>query len=50
MLFMSQVRGNVISPIEWLFIVLSFSAVIVINSVAIFRPMKMGLKALQEYE
>jgi len=50
MLFMSQVRGSVISPIEWLFIVLSFSAVIVINSVAIFRPMKIGLNALREYE
>ena len=49
-LFMSQVRGNAISSIQWLFIVLSFSAVIVINVVAIFRPMKVGLKALQEYE
>lgn len=50
MLFMSQVRGSVISPIEWLFIVLSFSAVVVIIGVAIFRPMKVGLKALREYE
>ena len=50
MLFMSQVRGSVISPIEWLFIVLSFSAVVVIIGVAIFRPMKAGLKALQGYE
>ncbi|MBW1868269.1 MAG: hypothetical protein JRI73_03010 [Deltaproteobacteria bacterium] len=56
-LFMSQVKGSVISvkgsvisPIQWLFIVLSFSAVIVINVVAIFRPMKIGLNALQEYE
>jgi len=49
-LFMSQVKGSVISPIQWLFIVLSFSAVIAINSVAIFRPMKIGLNALQEYE
>ncbi|HIJ58967.1 MAG TPA: hypothetical protein HPP41_04820, partial [Deltaproteobacteria bacterium] len=49
-LFMSQVRGSVISPIQWLFIVLSFSAVIVINVVAIFRPMKIGLNALREYE
>ena len=49
-LFMSQVRGSGISAMEWLFIVLSFSAVFLINGVAIFRPMKVGLKALQEYE
>ena len=49
-LFMAGVRGSVISAMEWLFIILSFSAVLLINCVATFRPMKVGLKALQEYE
>ena len=49
-LFMSQVRGSVISSLQWLFIVSSFSAVILIICVAIIRPMKAGLKALEEYE
>ena len=49
-LFMSQVRGSVITSLQWLFIVSSFSAVILIICVAIIRPMKAGLKALEEYE
>ncbi|MDQ1334749.1 MAG: type transport system permease protein [Thermodesulfobacteriota bacterium] len=49
-LFMAGVRGSVISTLEWLFITLSFAAVVLINWAAVFRPMKMGLKALQEYE
>ncbi|MBU0735099.1 MAG: hypothetical protein KKG10_13210 [Proteobacteria bacterium] len=49
-LFMSQVRGSVISSLQWLFIVSSFSAVILIICVTIVRPMKAGLKALEEYE
>ncbi|MFH1629226.1 MAG: hypothetical protein ABIE47_10960, partial [Pseudomonadota bacterium] len=44
-LFMSQVRGSVISSLQWLFIVSSFSAVILIICVTIVRPMKAGLKA-----
>ncbi|MFH1952159.1 MAG: hypothetical protein ABIL06_11150 [Pseudomonadota bacterium] len=49
-LFMSQVRGSVITSLQWLFIVSSFSAVILIICVTIVRPMKAGLKALEEYE
>jgi ABC-2 type transport system permease protein len=49
-LFMSQVQERVISKMEWLFIASSFLAVILINGATIFRPMKIGLKALQEYE
>jgi ABC-2 type transport system permease protein len=49
-LFMSAVRGNVIPTYQWLFIVASFSAVFVINALTILKPMKIGLKALEEYE
>jgi ABC-2 type transport system permease protein len=49
-LFMAGVRGSVVSPLEWLFIILSFSAVLLINAMAVFKPMKRGLKALQAYE
>jgi hypothetical protein len=44
------VRGSVISAMEWVFIGLSFAAVLLINAMAVFRPMKTGLRALEEYE
>ena len=49
-LFMANLRGNTISLFQWLFIIVSFSAVLVIIITAIFKPMKMGLKALREFE
>ena len=49
-LFMANVKGSVISAMEWLFIGLSFAAVLLINFMAVFRPMKAGLRALEEYE
>ncbi len=49
-LFMSNVRGNPITVSQWIFIIMSFTAAFIINMVAIFMPMKMGLKVLSEYE
>ena len=49
-LFMSDLRGNAVTMFQWFFIVVSFLTVFVINAVAIFIPMKIGLKALQKYE
>jgi len=49
-LFLANLRGNTISLFQWLFIIVSFAAVLVINITAICMPMKMGLKALHEYE
>jgi ABC-2 type transport system permease protein len=49
-LFMSDLRGNAVTMFQWFFIVVSFLAVFIINAVAIFIPMKIGLKALQKYE
>jgi len=49
-LFMANLRGYEISAFSWIFIILSFSAALVIAVVAVFKPISMGLKALREYE
>jgi len=48
-LFMSDVRGDTISPAQWLFIVISFLAVLLVSILAVCKPMKMGLRALENY-
>ncbi|MDY6972056.1 MAG: hypothetical protein SV775_06980 [Thermodesulfobacteriota bacterium] len=49
-IFMAELRGNVITTYQWIFIIVSFMAVLVINIVATVKPMKMGIKALRQYE
>jgi len=49
-IFMSELQGNAISTIQWLFIIVCFLLAAVLNLVALFKPMKMGLKALEAYE
>jgi ABC-2 type transport system permease protein len=49
-LFMSNLSGKAITALQWIFIITSFAAVFGVSLVAIFKPMKMGLKALEEYE
>jgi ABC-2 type transport system permease protein len=49
-LFASAVRGNALSTLEWCFTGASFSAALLVNGLAVFKPMRMGLKALNEYE
>jgi len=49
-IFMSGVKSVPISAIQWLFIIPSFLAVIVINLLAVYKPMKMGLASLSDYE
>ncbi|MCJ7594857.1 MAG: hypothetical protein MUO52_08825 [Desulfobacterales bacterium] len=49
-IFMSKLRGATIILWQWLFIVLSFMAVVLINVLAVYKPMKMGFQALAEYE
>lgn len=49
-MFMADVRGVAVSAMQWLFIVLSFLVVLAINVLAVYKPMKMGLEALVEYE
>jgi len=49
-IFMSELQGNAISTIQWLFITVCFLLAAALNLVALFKPMKMGLKALEAYE
>ena len=48
--FMSDLSNKTITVPQWMFIITSFTAVFVVSMVAIFKPMKMGLKALHESE
>jgi ABC-2 type transport system permease protein len=48
-IFMADVKGSGISPMEWLFIIPCFIMVLVISAFTVYKPMKMGLKALSQY-
>jgi ABC-2 type transport system permease protein len=49
-IFTAQTMGNRITPGGWVSIAVSFSAVVIVNGAALFIPMKIGLKRLQEEE
>lgn len=49
-LTISQVKGTPVSGLEWLFIVSSFLVVVALNVLVTYRPMKAGLKALNNLE
>jgi ABC-2 type transport system permease protein len=49
-LVMAELRGVPVTALQWVFIVSSFSAVLVLMALAVFKPMGMGLKALSEHE
>ena len=49
-LFMADLKGKSVTALQWLFIIPSFAAVLIIQWLAIFKPMKMGIKALERYE
>jgi ABC-2 type transport system permease protein len=48
--FMADLRGRAITGLQWLFIVISFSAVMAINLFAVIKPLRMGIRSLIEYE
>ena len=50
MIFIAQKRGLEISAGQWIFIVVSFAAVIAILLAALFKPMKKGIETLERYE
>jgi ABC-2 type transport system permease protein len=50
MLFMADVRGRNITILELIFISFSFVLVLIIMIVSTYIPMRMGVKALEEYE
>jgi ABC-2 type transport system permease protein len=47
---MADLRGVPVAGWQWLLIVLSFSAVLFVMAAAVYKPMKMGLKALSAHE
>jgi ABC-2 type transport system permease protein len=49
-LVMADLRGASVAGWQWVLIVLSFSSVLLIMAAAVYKPMKMGLKALNGYE
>jgi ABC-2 type transport system permease protein len=49
-LFMANLRQRPVTMLQWLFIIPSFMAVFLIQWIALFKPIKMGVKALEAYE
>jgi ABC-2 type transport system permease protein len=50
MIYMAKYKGLPITTSQWLFIVPSFMAVLILNGFAVYKPMKMGLESLRQYE
>lgn len=46
LLFMSQMKGRLISSLEKAYVVISFTCVLVLTATAVWKPMGLGLKAL----
>ncbi|MBN1105662.1 MAG: hypothetical protein JXL84_19795 [Deltaproteobacteria bacterium] len=47
---MSDVKEKLISPLQWVFIFASFVAVLALSSVVAYKPIQMGLRALENME
>lgn len=50
LIFMADMKGQAITALQWLFIIPSFIMVLFINVLVVYKPMKMGLDALLQYE
>ena len=48
--FMADLRNRAVNPFEWVMIIASFLLVLIILAFAIYKPMKMGMDALINYE
>jgi ABC-2 type transport system permease protein len=49
-IFMAKLRGASITPGQWIWIVLSFGLVAVMNVLAVFWPMRLGVRSLSRLE
>jgi ABC-2 type transport system permease protein len=49
-IFTANLGGTSISPLQWVFIGSSFVATLVLIALTTYKPMKMGLEALYQYE
>ena len=43
-------KGKAVSAVQWVIISLSFLGVLVLSVLAVFKPIRMGIRALEEYE
>ncbi|MFC1840584.1 hypothetical protein ACFL1N_13460 [Thermodesulfobacteriota bacterium] len=48
--FMADLRNRAITPFQWIMIAVSFLLVVIILAFAIYKPMKMGMDSLVNYE
>ena len=48
--FMADLRNRAITPYQWIMISVSFLLVVIILALAIYKPMKMGMESLINYE
>ncbi len=49
-IFMARLRGEAVPMVHWIWIIVSFILVAVINAVAVFWPMRLGSKSLCQLE
>jgi ABC-2 type transport system permease protein len=49
-IFMANVKGVSLTGLQWFFIIPSFAVVLIIATLTVYKPMKMGLDALSKYE
>ena len=50
LLFMADLKGTRVTAFQWLLIIPAFLLVLIVIIVAIYKPMKIGIKALVKYE
>jgi ABC-2 type transport system permease protein len=50
LIFMAELRGKAITGLKWALIIVPFLLVLAIMAFTVLKPMKMGLKALQQFE
>jgi ABC-2 type transport system permease protein len=50
LLFMADVRGSTVTAFQWFQIIMAFSIAFIIICFAVYKPMKLGLEALERYE
>jgi ABC-2 type transport system permease protein len=49
-IFTANVKGVDLTGYQWLFIIPCFASVLIIGVLTVYKPMKMGLQALSNYE
>ena len=49
-IFVAGFKHRTLTDLQWLFVIPSFAAVLLLVTLAIYKPMKMGIKFLTQYE